>query len=239
MCQASLPSRPFQTDSAPSVAAGPACILAFQELSGLLEAGVRRVGGGVLRERGRVLLFTLLLALTALRALSGLLEAGVGGVGGGVLRERGRVLLFTLLLALTALRALSGLLEAGVGGVGGGVLRERGRVLAQEEGGEGEVAAQPHAAQVAHGVPRAQDRQAQRDADAAQHQDGEHEQRLRTAGGAAEAGRMAGVLSQMRHCAVLGAIWLQICTECREIPGKRHTAKRVKSCNIQAQPALG
>ena len=42
---------------------------------------------------------------------------------------------------------------------------------------------------------------------------------------------MAGILSQMRHCAVLGAICLQICAECREIPGKSHTAKRVKSCN--------
>lgn len=59
------------------------------------------------------------------------------------------------------------------------VLGDCGRVLAQEEGGEGEVAAQPDAAQVAHGVAHPQDGQAQRHEDAAQHEDGEHEQRLR------------------------------------------------------------
>ena len=59
------------------------------------------------------------------------------------------------------------------------VLRDGGRVLAQQECGKSKVAAQPDAAQVAHGVAHAQDGQAAGHADAAQHQDGEHKQRLR------------------------------------------------------------
>lgn len=51
-------------------------------------------------------------------------------------------------------------------------------MLSQEECGEGEVAAQPHAAQIPHCVARSQDGQTQSHEDAAQHEDRKHEERL-------------------------------------------------------------
>ena len=58
------------------------------------------------------------------------------------------------------------------------VLGNSRRMLSQEERGEGEVAAQPHAAQIPHCVARSQDGQTQRHKDAAHHEDGKHEERL-------------------------------------------------------------
>ena len=51
-------------------------------------------------------------------------------------------------------------------------------MLSQEECGEGEVAAQPHAAQIPHCVARSQHGQTQSHEDAAQHEDRKHEERL-------------------------------------------------------------
>ena len=58
------------------------------------------------------------------------------------------------------------------------MLVDCGRMLTQEECGEGEITAQPDAAQVSHSVAHPQDGQAQGHKDAAQHEDREHEQRL-------------------------------------------------------------